>query len=77
LEIYISCGYLRTGERDDGEETKAEPTSKEVPKMLSLTKDMVQRRGNRGWQPQLDRALYCPLHPAEGKNTLWDVIEMR
>jgi hypothetical protein len=40
LEIDISCGDLRSGERDEGEEKEGKPTSKEVPKMLSLTKDI-------------------------------------
>jgi hypothetical protein len=49
LEIDISCGDLRSGERDEGK-GEEKPTSKEVPKMLSLTKDIevVQRRGIGG-----------------------------
>lgn len=31
--------------RDEGKDKASRPTSKEVPKMLSLTKDMIRRIG--------------------------------
>lgn len=42
---YLVVTWESGSEREEGKELKKDLTSKEVPKMLNLTKDMVKGRG--------------------------------
>ena len=64
-------------ELDEGKEMKAdlEGSAEDAEFDERHGYAVVQRRGNRGWQPRLDRALYSPLTPPDIKISR-DVIEM-
>ena len=73
LEIDISCGYLRSGERDEGKEKKADlegsAEDAEFDKRHWIGGGSEER--NRGQATPTGSRLLCPLH-----STHTDVIQI-